>query len=295
MMIALVAVRPMVRLGRNCYFARMAIRERALASGDGWLVRDLLCDSGPGDRPFEERHETFCVALVSDGSFRYRSSTGGALLAPGALLFGRQGASFECGHDHSVGDRCISFHFSGDFIEAAANDVPGAGRAGFDRAALPPATVTTRLAADLATARDDGESDAFAELALRVAAAALTEPGAARVTAPTAREERAVSAALRRIEQGPERPVTLADLAGEAGLSPFHFLRVFRQATGTTPYQYVLLRRLHRAARALRSGSDGVAAIAYEAGFGDLSTFNRRFRRVFGMPPTALRGVEPGA
>ncbi|QDZ02535.1 helix-turn-helix transcriptional regulator [Nitratireductor mangrovi] len=273
----------------------MGILGRELATGDGWYVKDIVCDPGPNDRPFEEQHANFCVALVSGGSFRYRSSTGEALLAPGAMLFGRQGACFECGHDHSVGDRCISFHFSGDYIEETAREVAGARGSGFARAALPPGTATARLASDLAVAAEDDDRPAFAELALRVASAALAGAAADRMKAPTAREERAVSAALQRIEADVAMEVSLAALAEEARLSRFHFLRVFRQVTGTTPYQYLLLRRLHRAAAALRHGRDGVAAIAYDAGFGDLSTFNRRFRRVFGVSPSTLRRAKPAA
>jgi AraC-like DNA-binding protein len=72
-------------------------------------------------------------------------------------------------------------------------------------------------------------------------------------------------------------------------MSPFHFLRCFRGVTGTTPYRFALARRLHRAALRLRRSDDAIAAIALEAGFNDLSTFNHRFRRVTGLTPRAWR------
>jgi AraC-like DNA-binding protein len=72
-------------------------------------------------------------------------------------------------------------------------------------------------------------------------------------------------------------------------MSKFHFLRVFRRVTGVTPYKYLLSVRLKRAAVTLLSTDDAVSAIAYSAGFGDLSTFNHRFRDVFGLTPTAFR------
>jgi AraC family transcriptional regulator len=81
----------------------------------------------------------------------------------------------------------------------------------------------------------------------------------------------------------------MTELASEIGMSPFHFLRVFRQIVGMTPYQFVLHTRLHRAAVQLRRSREAVSSIALEAGFGDLSTFNRRFRRVMGLNPSAYR------
>jgi AraC-like DNA-binding protein len=60
-----------------------------------------------------------------------------------------------------------------------------------------------------------------------------------------------------------------------------------------TPYQFLLAQRLRRAAVRLRQTTDPISAIAYEAGFGDLSTFNRRFRRIIGMTPGVWRRRRP--
>ena len=82
---------------------------------------------------------------------------------------------------------------------------------------------------------------------------------------------------------------SLAALAREAAMSPYHFLRVFRQVVGMTPHQYVLRMRMHHAAVRLRRSNEAVSTIAFDAGFNDLSTFNRRFRRIMGASPTAFR------
>jgi AraC-like DNA-binding protein len=67
---------------------------------------------------------------------------------------------------------------------------------------------------------------------------------------------------------------------------------VFRQVVGVTPYQFCLGERMRRAAVRLATTSEPVSAIAFETGFGDLSTFNNQFRRVFGASPTRYRGRE---
>jgi len=64
---------------------------------------------------------------------------------------------------------------------------------------------------------------------------------------------------------------------------------------GVTPGQYMLRTRLRRAAVLLRRSSMSIAKVAAECGFGDLSTFNRQFRRALRMTPNAYRGRAAGS
>src|SRR5437870_3213554 len=66
----------------------MSMGALLLASGRGWRVDDFRCTSGPRDRPFEERHDGMCIAIVTSGTFTYRTTQGTAVLAPGAALLG---------------------------------------------------------------------------------------------------------------------------------------------------------------------------------------------------------------
>jgi len=272
----------------------MALTSHLLASGCGWRVDDVICTCGPHDRPFEEQHDDACVAAVTGGTFRYRSTQGSAVLAPGALLLGNARHSFECSHEHGVGDRCLSFHFTPAFLEDVAAAVPGAHGIAFTAASLPPHAAVLPITAAAETARDNGDQAEFAELALRlagiVAAALAGSKGVAR--APSRRDERRITAALRRIEARVAEPLALSDLAREVAMSPYHFLRTFRAIVGMTPHQYILYTRLHRAAACLRRTSESVSTIAFAAGFNDLSTFNRRFQRIMGQSPSAYRALS---
>jgi transcriptional regulator GlxA family with amidase domain len=113
--------------------------------------------------------------------------------------------------------------------------------------------------------------------------------GARSPPAPRVWETRRVVDVLRLIEERVDDPLDLAGLASAAGLGKHHFLRVFRRLVGMTPYQYVLRARMARAARRLARSRDSVLSVALDSGFGDLSTFNARFRATFGGSPSKYR------
>lgn len=267
----------------------MTATAHLLASGPGWRVREIVCTAGPDDPAFEERHESCCIALVTHGSFGYRSPLGAALLAPGAILLGNQGDCFECRHEHAAGDRCIAFHFEPEQLEDIAAAVPGTRRLAFGCSHLPPSRALEALVAEAQAAPAD--TGAYEEIAIRLAGAVyatLTE----RSFLPLelcAHDERRITRALRRIEAESDQPLSLAQLALEAAMSRYHFLRMFKAVVGLTPHQFLLRTRLQRAAIMLRRSARPVTEIVYEAGFGDLSTFNRQFRRAIGMSPSAYR------
>lgn len=269
----------------------MTTREQKLAAGQGWHVSDVICTAGVGDRLFEEEHRSFCVAAVTSGTFRYRTSQGTAMLAPGAVLLGNFGSCYECGHEHGAGDRCLSFHFAPAYLERIASDVPGASKLTFGIPHVPPVPALASLLAEAEAARETADNDAFEELGLRIAGAVLAVAcdAAPMVRPPSRRDQKRVAEAVRRIELDADRPVSLTELASATATSPYHFLRTFRQVAGMTPYQFLLKTRLHRAAVRLRLSDDAISTIAFEAGFNDLSTFNRRFRRIMGETPGDYR------
>src|SRR5207342_1616933 len=86
-----------------------------------------------------------------------------------------------------------------------------------------------------------------------------------------------------------------ADLARAAYLSPAHFSREFRRAFGEPPHQYLLTRRLERAAALLRNTDRSVADICFTVGLRSIGSFTTSFGRAYGMSPTAYRASHPPA
>jgi len=83
--------------------------------------------------------------------------------------------------------------------------------------------------------------------------------------------------------------ISLDDLAAEACLSPFHFSRLFRKATGLSPHRYVTERRVREAKAKLTEGRLSLVEIALESGFGSQGSFNRIFRKHTGLTPGRFR------
>jgi AraC family transcriptional regulator len=269
----------------------MPMDVETLASGPGWRVQNILCSAGPRDRPFEEQHTSVCLAAVIQGSFRYRTTQGEATLAPGAVLLGNYGHCFECGHEHAIGDRCLSFLFEPGCFEMILSAAPGVRSEAFSVPRLPPLMSLAPVIAAAEVARTECDPDALEETALGFAGkvVSLLAGHAASSSAPSHRDQRRIATVLRRLEREAHLPLVLAELAEEACMSRYHFLRTFHRVVGLTPHQFILRTRLHNAALELRRSLRPILDIALDAGFADLSTFNRRFRATMGVTPSGYR------
>lgn len=91
------------------------------------------------------------------------------------------------------------------------------------------------------------------------------------------------------IESNLAADMRIEDLAALAGMSRFHFARVFRATVGTTPHRYVLERRLERARSLLKTTEVAVRDVALTTGFADQSHLTRLIKRRFGVTPGVLR------
>lgn len=244
------------------------------------------CTAGPADTPFTEQHRSHSIAYVVRGSFGYRVEGAPFELVAGSLLVGRPGAEYVCTHEHHpAGDDCLSFHLS-PAVAASFGDP-----AIWSTGALPPLPELMVLG-ELARAVVAGASD----IAMDEIAAMFVGRAAEIAAGRTGHEARASAADRRRavevalwLEANAADHIDLAEAAAQAGLSSFHFLRVFRAVLGVTPHQYVIRARLARAARLLADPARSITDVALDVGFADLSNFVRTFHRAAGMSPRAFR------
>jgi AraC family transcriptional regulator len=83
--------------------------------------------------------------------------------------------------------------------------------------------------------------------------------------------------------------LSLSALSEAVGLSKPHFVRLFRNTTGTSPHRYVIQKRLNRAQQLLRSSGASLTSIALDVGFASQSHMSRTFRSVIGITPGEMQ------
>ena len=174
-------------------------------------------------------------------------------------------------------------------------DLSAAGRAGVPDALVRQAAAAPfftldeglrHLAGYLACEAGDGR---LRTVAAHQAAGLLVRALEARLLRPAGGPPGPVARAVDLIERCFDEPLTVADLAGVAGLSPARLHGHFRRALGCTPGEYLAHRRLDAAEALLRDGTLPIAEIALAAGYSDQSALTRSLKRRRGITPAALR------
>ena len=257
---------------------------------------DYRCDAGPHDAPYTELHRDFSIAYVRRGSFGYRYRGETHELVAGSVLVGHAGDEFVCTHEHhGGGDECLAFQCTAEVVEACVDSRRQRAKL-WRKGGIPPLPSLIVLG-ELAQAAAEGRSDVALDEAGLLFMHRFAEIVGDREadTGPVhARDRRrAVEAALR-IDACAHESIDLDGAANAAGLSAFHFLRVFSSVLGVTPHQYLIRSRLRRAARLLADEAHSISDIAFDVGFGDLSNFVRTFRRAAGVSPRRFRQAARG-
>jgi AraC-like DNA-binding protein len=254
-------------------------------------VSDFRCSAGPEDAPFVEQFRCHSVSYVRKGSFGCHSRGRTFDLVAGSILVGHPGDEYICTHDHVCGDECLSFFLDPELVEAIGD------RTEIWRVGAAPPLPELMVLGELAQAAADGRSDIGLDEVGQLFASRFVEvvSGRSREPAPAkARDRRrAVETALW-IDANSHQEVDLERSAGEAGISPFHFLRLFASVLGVTPHQYLVRSRLRHAVRLLADDDRPITEIAYDVGFGDLSNFVRTVHRAAGVSPRRFREASRG-
>jgi AraC-like DNA-binding protein len=254
-------------------------------------VSDFRCSAAPGDKPFAEQHHGHSVSYVRKGSFGCHSRGRFFELVAGSVLVGYPGDEYVCTHDHVGGDECLSFFLSPELVEAI-------GERGeiWQVGAMPPLP-ELMVVGELAQAAAEGKSDVALDEVAQLFANRFAEVVSGRSpkpVPPNSRDRRrAVETALW-IDANSDAEIDLEAAAEQAGISPFHFLRLFSRVIGVTPHQYLVRSRLRHAARHLADEERSITDIAYDVGFGDLSNFVRTFHRAAGVSPLKFRQASRG-
>jgi AraC family transcriptional regulator len=262
------------------------VAARTLHAGPIRVV-DCRCTAGPDDKPFTEQHRNHSICYVRRGSFGYRVEGAPFELVAGSVLIGRPGAEYVCSHEHHpAGDDCLAFHMTPE-VAASFGD-PAVWTTG-SLPPLPELMVLGELAQAVAEGTSDIAMDEIAAMFVGRAVEVASTGRAGHETRASAADRRRTVEVAMWLDAHAADDIDLAEAAAQAGLSSFHFLRVFRAVLGVTPHQYLIRARLRRAARLLADPARSITDIALDVGFADLSNFVRTFHRAAGVSPGAFR------
>lgn len=240
----------------------------------------------PHRDPPEELVEEDSINFVERGSFHLRLGGELILLSPEKLLLARRNLPLRFRHaEGAPTDVCTSVRFHEETLTEELEDrketvVPLTNRLTYLR---------WRLHRFTEEGRDPIEVEGVAgDL---VAALATTDPTPRRRLREgrLVRYARLVDRARELMSSRHSERISLRLLARDAGLSPFHFARIFRELEGTPPHRYLSGVRLRCAARLLRDGAS-VTEACFASGFENLSHFIRMFSRRFGSTPSRFTG-----
>ncbi len=235
--------------------------------------------------PERERAAGHRVSFVEAGSFRARTIGPWHELTADNLFVTTPGLEFSCAHDEEhPSDACLSVWYSDEAVESA--------RSFFTLGCSPVRSLTNRRAYLKRALRgcvagDEARLEALAgdvlwSLATDTARQPLFRPE--RLAWYAARVDRAKAL----IEARYAEPLSLSSIARDAGMSVFHFARIFSELEGQPPHRFLTEVRLTRANARLRDGA-AVTDTCFAVGFGSLSHFVTTFRRRYGVRPSAVR------
>ena len=269
----------------------------ATASGVPLLAGHFRCE--PGDPAWRGVNRVGDVAhLVFPRTAVSITPLGDHPIATDAnrIVLYRAGEEYRRARLDPRGDDCVFIALGDELLDELAGRSPivDRRRRGFavrERTCPPSTYVALQLLRAAAT--DEGDTLATDELLLQLTGEVLGDEA----RRPSRREP--LAEAVRLVLAGRyTEPLTLAEIAADVGASPYHLHRRFRAATGWTIHTYRDSLRLREGLARVVDGADDLAALACDLGYSSHSHFTARFRRAFGMTPSAARerggGRRPG-
>lgn len=245
---------------------------------------DVRCSAHRHERGEEEDVSVPTLVFPRRGVFRWEVGKRSVVADPNTAVLFHPARPYRISHPADGGDDCISLRVAQDVVEDALGR-----RAETPRFWNLPGSAQHALHASLR-----GLDDAADALDAEEAAMAILELFADAPPRVESRDEPAVEAVRERIAADPSEHPTLAALARDVGLSPYHLARRFRSQTGSSIHEYRTRLRLLEGLYRIREGADAIAPLAFDLGFASHAHFTGAFRRAFGFNPSEGRRASAG-
>jgi len=257
---------------------------------DSPLVRIERCDHPPNVPhvdPDEERSIHYTINVVERGVFSVTAGRRTWNVGPRDFFVTVPGFVYRCDHHDDPNDVCLCVCFGSDADAGGLN----AGALTRHAPVIAPTNRRTYLQRRLAQRLGDSADPLTIESIAGEMLYATTEAARSQRLYSDAQltwYAHRVEAARERLDADYGSAHSLATLAREAGMSAFHFARIFRELAGVPPHRYLISVRLRVATQRLRDG-DSVTDTCFAVGFNSLGHFIEMFRRTYGVSPSRFQ------
>jgi AraC family transcriptional regulator len=265
-----------------------APRPRPLFSGPLVSITDFQCRRPDPACGAEERASADQIVFVRAGVFVRHDGARQVIAEPASVVLFNRHDAYRISHPGGIGDDCTALSFAPGVLPAP---FPGACIPLAPTALLRLQSLRRRLRAGAASALEV-EEVALQELG-HVLHVIATATGKTTRWDPRAERRRTniVEATKLALASRPHARVSLSSLARTVECSPYHLARIFRRRVGLPVYQYLLRLRLAVALDRIMDDGANLSTLAFELGFSSHSHFTTAFRRMFGLPPSLIRGL----
>jgi AraC-like DNA-binding protein len=235
-------------------------------------------------------HDSYAIGLVHSGESTFYYRGGHHRIGAGQLALIPPGEIHSCNPEEGRSWSYRMWYIAPERMHRLAEEISGAGSRPRFRSPIAQDGPVARHLLHFSSLLEDGSSDAGArEEALHsLLFSLLTRLGECRPPAAIAGCPSAVNRAEEYLRANIGETVSLESLASLTGLSPWHFLRLFRAAKGLPPHAFQTQLRIDLARRLLSRGEE-IADVAYRLGFSDQCHFSRKFRQFTGATPGQYR------
>ena len=250
-------------------------RMASLFAAEGVSLRRVVCDGIDCRRPAEERSDSARVVVLLQGRFAFRDAATRAVASPAVALRLRSGHDYRVTHPDG-GDVCLCFQ--GDLAATLVEQGPTTspiGAAGY--------LALHRLAARLGRGAEPPRLAVEATVIEALAGDSTPRPPS------RSRDREAAATIAYHLDRDLDARLSIKDVAGVAGISPFHACRVFRRATGFSIHGYQRESRLRHALALVLDTDRPIAQIAIDLGFANQGHLTNLFRRRFQTTPAQIR------
>ena len=270
-----------------------------LYSSDFYQILDFKCRCTDCNVSKPEYSSSFCISFVRKGNFLFNVFRHSLDSYSGCVLITKPGYERTVTHTHIIPDECSIFDFKKDFSDELAS-IYGNTKFFLDND-LHSTLVRTNPELEwmhyyiLHLLIERGESKLqldhiVMEIVNRVLHAITDYKPDYRITPQLKKNHlHTIESAKQYMATHFGDDISLMEISRHCHVSPFHFSRVFKTFTGTSPHQYLLAIRLQHAALLLQDTSLPVTDIAFNTGFNSLEHFTAAFRQKFNSSPTLSR------